>query len=55
MDRSSIQRAFQDLSEMKLIKRNSISMKDYSNVKGIEEAKKKANEITLYIFITNDK
>ena len=50
MDRSSIQRAVQDLSELKLIERKSMSMKDYTNVKGLKEAKKQG-----YLYVYNAK
>ncbi len=50
MDRSSIQRAIQDLSALKLIKRNSMSMKDYANVKGLIDSKKQG-----YLYVYNAK
>ncbi|NVM37605.1 MAG: MarR family transcriptional regulator [Candidatus Lokiarchaeota archaeon] len=50
MDRSSIQRAVQDLSELKLIKRKSMSMKDFINVKGLKNAKKQG-----YLYVYNAK
>ena len=36
-DRSSIQRALQNLSEMKVILRESMSLKDYNDIKGTED------------------
>jgi predicted transcriptional regulator len=36
-DRSSIQRALQNLSEMKVILRDSMSLKDYNDIKGKED------------------
>jgi len=50
MDRSSIQRAVQDLSELKLIKRSSMSMKDYVHAKGLIDAKKQG-----YLYVYNAK
>lgn len=50
MDRSSIQRAVQDLSELKLIERNSMSMKDYTQLKGLKDAKKQG-----YLYVYNAK
>lgn len=50
MDRSSIQRALQDLSELKLIERKSMSMKDYTHVKGLKDTKKKG-----YLYVYNAK
>ncbi|MFX0142090.1 MAG: MarR family transcriptional regulator [Candidatus Hodarchaeota archaeon] len=50
MDRSSIQRAVQGLSELKLIERSSMSMKDYINVKGLKDAKKQG-----YLYVYNAK
>lgn len=50
MDRSSIQRAVQDLSELKLVERSSMSMKDYIKVKGIKDAKKQG-----YLYVYNAK
>ncbi|MFX1302864.1 MAG: helix-turn-helix domain-containing protein [Promethearchaeota archaeon] len=50
MDRSSIQRALQDLSELKLIERKSMSMKDYTHVKGLEDTKKQG-----YLYVYNAK
>lgn len=50
MDRSSIQRAVQDLSQLKLIHRKSMSMKDYSNVKGLDKGKTKG-----YLYVYNAK
>ncbi|TFG24578.1 MAG: hypothetical protein EU533_01960 [Promethearchaeota archaeon] len=45
-DRSSIQRALQNLSEMKLIVRYSMSLKDYKDLKG-----KDANGIRGYVYV----
>lgn len=50
MDRSSIQRAVQDLCELKLIERNSMSMKDYTHMKGLKDAKKQG-----YLYVYNAK
>lgn len=50
MDRSSIQRAIQDLSALKLITRSSMSMKEYANVKGLIDAKKQG-----YLYVYNAK
>ena len=50
MDRSSIQRAVQDLCELKLIERTSMSMKDYTRVKGLKNAKKQG-----YLYVYNAK
>jgi len=50
MDRSSIQRAIQNLSELKLIYRKSISMKEYSNIKNKTKIKKKG-----YLYVYNAK
>lgn len=50
MDRSSIQRALQNLTELKLIERNSISMKDYTHVKGLKNTKKQG-----YLYVYNAK
>jgi predicted transcriptional regulator len=50
MDRSSIQRAVQDLSKLKLIERSSMSMKDYTHVKGLKEGKKQG-----YLYVYNAK
>jgi len=50
MDRSSIQRAVQDLAELKLIDRKSMSMKDYINAKGLKDAKKQG-----YLYVYNAK
>ncbi|MEE9377730.1 MAG: helix-turn-helix domain-containing protein [Candidatus Lokiarchaeia archaeon] len=47
MDRSSIQRAVQNLAELKLIERKSMSMKDYTNAKGLKDAKKQGY---LYVY-----
>lgn len=50
MDRSSIQRAVQDLTELKLIQRKSMSMKDYTNAKRLKNAKKQG-----YLYVYNAK
>ena len=50
MDRSSIQRAVQGLSELKLITRKSMSMKEYTITKGLKDAKKKG-----YLYVYNAK
>ncbi|MCK4371460.1 MAG: MarR family transcriptional regulator [Candidatus Lokiarchaeota archaeon] len=50
MDRSSIQRAVQGLYELKLIDRKSMSMKDYTNAKGLKDAKKQG-----YLYVYNAK
>ena len=50
MDRSSIQRAIQNLSELELIDRKSMSMKDYTHVKGLKNAKKQG-----YLYVYNAK
>jgi predicted transcriptional regulator len=50
MDRSSIQRALQDLSELKLVTRKSISMKEYNQVKGVKSDKKQG-----YLYVYNAK
>jgi len=50
MDRSSIQRAVQNLSELKLINRKALSMKEYSKVKNKANLKKQG-----YIYVYNAK
>jgi len=50
MDRSSIQRALQDLSGLKFIDRKSISMKEYIDVKAIKNLKKQG-----YLYVYNAK
>ena len=50
MDRSSIQRAIQVLSTLKLIERNSMSMKEYTHVKALTDAKKQG-----YLYVYNAK
>ncbi|MFX1572344.1 MAG: helix-turn-helix domain-containing protein [Promethearchaeota archaeon] len=50
MDRSSIQRAVQALLELNLIKRKSISMKDYIESKQLKNSKKKG-----YLYVYNAK
>jgi len=48
MDRSSIQRALQNLSDLKIINRKSMSMKDYVEIKKINDANKKG-----YVYVYN--
>jgi len=50
MDRSSIQKSIQDLLELKLIERKSISMKDYNDIKKIEDGKTQG-----YLYVYNAK
>ena len=50
MDRSSIQRAVQVLSELKLVTRKSMSMKEYTTTKGLKDAKKQG-----YLYVYNAK
>ena len=50
MERSSIQRALQILSMLKLIKRSSISMKDYTQKQDLEDTKKQG-----YLYVYNAK
>ena len=50
MDRSSIQRAVQDLLELQLIERKSISMKDYIETKQLKNSKKQG-----YLYVYNAK
>jgi predicted transcriptional regulator len=50
MDRSSIQRALQVLSVLKLIERSSMSMKEYIHVKALEDANKQG-----YLYVYNAK
>ena len=50
MDRSSIQRALQELSILKLIDRSSMSMKKYAQVKGLKDGKKQG-----YLYVYNAK
>jgi predicted transcriptional regulator len=50
MDRSSIQRALQGLSALKLIERSSMSMKDYTDVKALKDIKKQG-----YLYVYNAK
>ena len=50
MDRSSIQRAVQDLCELKLIERSSMSMKEYTHKKQLKEPKKQG-----YLYVYNAK
>ncbi len=50
MDRSSIQRALQVLSKLRFIERSSMSMKDYTQAKTLEETKKQG-----YLYVYNAK
>jgi predicted transcriptional regulator len=50
MERSSIQRALQVLSMLKLIERSSMSMKKYTHVKALKDAKKQG-----YLYVYNAK
>ncbi len=50
MDRSSIQRALQMLSMLKLIERSSMSMKKYAHLKSLKDAKKQG-----YLYVYNAK
>jgi len=50
MDRSSIQRAIQDLIRLKLIIRKSMSMKEYTNIKAIQNVKSQG-----YLYVYNTK
>jgi predicted transcriptional regulator len=50
-DRSSIQRALQDLLDLKVIKRYSLSLKEYSELKGIEDTNKRGY---LYVYKAKD-
>ena len=50
-DRSSIQRSLQNLIELKLIKRESMSLKDFSNLKGYEESNKRGY---LYVYTAEE-
>ncbi|MFW5895665.1 MAG: helix-turn-helix domain-containing protein [archaeon] len=50
MDRSSIQRALQDLNELNVITRKSMSMKEYSEKKGLKEHKTRG-----YLYVYNGK
>lgn len=50
MDRSSIQKALQSLSKLKLIERSSMSMKDYTHSKALKETKKQG-----YLYVYNAK
>ena len=49
-DRSSIQRALQNLFELKVIKRDSLSLKEFFECKGIEEDNKRG-----YLFVYSAK
>ena len=48
MDRSSVQRALQNLSDLKMINRKSISMKDYVEYKKLKDSNKKG-----YVYVYN--
>ena len=50
MDRSSIQRALQILSTLKFIERSSMSMKEFTDVKALEDTKKQG-----YLYVYNAK
>ena len=50
MDRSSIQRAIQNLTELEIVERKSMSMKDFTHVKGLKDAKKQG-----YLYVYNAK
>ncbi|MFX1326775.1 MAG: helix-turn-helix domain-containing protein [Promethearchaeota archaeon] len=50
MDRSSIQKAVKNLLRLRLIKRSSMSMKDYTKIKNIDNGKKQG-----YLYIYNAK
>lgn len=50
MERSSIQRALQVLSTLKLVRRSSISMKDYTQKQDLEDTKKQG-----YLYVYNAK
>ncbi|MFX1239390.1 MAG: hypothetical protein ACFE8P_16940, partial [Promethearchaeota archaeon] len=50
LDRSSIQRALQTLSSLNIIERKSISMKDFTLDKGLENTGKKG-----YVYVYNAK
>ena len=50
MDRSSIQRAIQNLTELEIVERTSMSMKDFNHVKGLKNAKKQG-----YLYVYNAK
>jgi predicted transcriptional regulator len=51
MDRSSVQRALQVLSTLKLIERSSMSMKKYTRIKALKDTKKQGY---LYVYNTKD-
>ena len=51
MDRSSIQRALQDLTEINLIKRESMSLKAYEKMKGITHSNRRGY---LYVYSARD-
>lgn len=50
-DRSSIQRSLQNLIELKMIKRESMSSKDFTNLRGNEESNKRGY---LYVYTAED-
>ena len=50
-DRSSIQRALQDLLDLRVIKRYSLSLKEYCELKGIEDNNKRGY---LYVYKAKD-
>jgi len=50
-DRSSIQRSLQNLIEMKMIKREAKSLKDFTNSKGYEESNKRGY---LYVYTAKE-
>jgi predicted transcriptional regulator len=50
-DRSSIQRALQNLSEMKVILRDSMSLKEYNDIKGLDDS---GNRGYVYVYSARD-
>jgi len=50
-DRSSIQRALQNLNDLNVIDRNSMSLKDYIQQKGVDESNKRGY---LYVYSAKD-
>lgn len=50
-DRSSIQRSLQNLIELKMIKRDSMSLKAFTNLKGYEESNKRGY---LFVYTAED-
>ncbi|MFW9822727.1 MAG: helix-turn-helix domain-containing protein [Candidatus Thorarchaeota archaeon] len=50
MDRSSIQRALQELSILNIVDRNSMSMKEYAHIKALDDTNKQG-----YLYIYNAK